>query len=121
MAEKSKTTTKEFDASAEIDRVREGVIGAGDPADSPDARQRLAKQLVAAGVDLPEGVSVEPISDKDREQYVKAAEKRAAAARKSDAKPDADQAETDDKGGAASSAARTQPPQGRQARPTRTT
>jgi len=69
----------------------------------PDSQQRLAKTLVAAGVDpddLPEGMSVEPITDEDRAEAqmvheeataaqdarTEAAEKRAEAAEAKEAK-----------------------------------
>jgi len=61
---------------AEVASVREGVVAAPEPGTDPDSRQRLAKTLVASGVDLPDGLSTDPVTDKDREASVKAAEKR---------------------------------------------
>lgn len=59
-----------FDAEAETARVREAIINAPAPGSDPDSRQRLAKSLVASGVDLPDGLSTDPVTDEDREAHV---------------------------------------------------
>lgn len=98
---------EDLSPQAEIDKVRARILAAPAPGTDPDSKTRLAKHLEAAGVDLPSGYSADPVSDKDREEVVKAAEKReasltaeAAKARaKADAKTDAnaDKAKSDDK------------------------
>lgn len=84
------------------------------PGTDPDSQQRLAKTMVAAGVDpddLPDDLSVDPVTDEDREAHqerydkaIAAAEKRQQAADKGTAKP-----------------TQTTPPAGRSSRPTTTT
>lgn len=70
---------KEFDAQAETDRVRFEAIASPEPGQDPDSRQRLAKTLAAANVKLPAGLSVDPVTAEDREQFVEAAGRRAEA------------------------------------------
>lgn len=104
-----------------------GVLPAGG---DPDSRQRLAKHLVAAGLpagELPDGLSVEPVTDEDREahrieveRHREAAEKRQAAAEAAQAKAQDDANESTRKA-ADDDAARTRPPQGRTASPGRAT
>lgn len=61
---------KEFDSEAEIARVRDEAMNAPPPGEDPDSRQRLAKTLAAAGVDLPGDLSVDPVTEEDRLAYV---------------------------------------------------
>lgn len=86
-----------LDAQAEIDRVRDEIQATPAPGEDPDSKRRLAKHLVAAGVDLPKGLSTDPITDEEREAHganpvtdddkKTAAEKRAAAGTSHSAAP----------------------------------
>lgn len=98
--------------------------------DDPDTQTRMAKHLAAAGLDLPDGMSVDPVTDDEREavqeRHAKAAQARQAAADKATADQDkADERaqarsdKADDKAAAdkakaeAAAKGKTTPPQGR--------
>lgn len=95
------------------------------PGGDPDSRQRLAKTLVAAGMDkedLPDGLSTEPVTDEDREDAVQEAaaaeERRTAALDKANAAADKAQAAADRKYAAGESqVGKTTAPQGRSTTP----
>lgn len=61
---------KEFNIAEEIANVHAAVAAALPPQENPEARLRLAKTLTAAGVDLPDGLTTDPVTDEDREAYV---------------------------------------------------
>lgn len=99
----------------------------------PDTRQRLAKTLVASGIpadDLPDGLSVDPITDEDRQEHRDmvqahrdAAQRRAEAADKAaaDAQAKADAGTASTAAAEAREAASTAPPQGRSTTPAKAT
>jgi hypothetical protein len=117
----------EFDVEAETARVREEAMTAPTPGQDPDSQQRLAKHLAAAGVKIPAGLSVDPITEEDRVAYVEKTSPVATAAKARQAVAEAsadDSNQTDsDKAGSkpATAEARAKAPEGRSTKPTQRT
>lgn len=81
----------------------------------PDSRQRLAKTLAASGVDDLEGLSVDPVTDEDRQDAVDRANE--AEQRRQSAMDKAHAAEERAANAGESQLGKTTPPQGRSATP----
>lgn len=65
-AERYDRERPEFDSYAEIARVRASVMAAPPTGSDPDSKQRIAKELQARGIELPDGYTVDPVTDEDR-------------------------------------------------------
>jgi hypothetical protein len=123
---------RSFDITDEMARVHSSVAAAQPPGSDPDSKLRLAKTLAAQGVDLPDGYSLDEVTEKDRVEHAEKADKdrdklyaqRTRAQRDADEK--AQQAEEDEEKDAKVSAAQKRAaasgsphdaPQGRSATP----
>jgi hypothetical protein len=107
------TEHKEFDSAAEIDNVRASVAGTPAPGTDPDSRQRLAKTLASQDIDLPSGLSTDPVTEEDREAHVAKGDKERDRLVKEAAQQRKAAAQSDDNSGSSQHAA----PQGRTATP----